>query len=439
MKLSEIKIENFRCFRDYNISFAPNCTVLFGKNGAGKSCLIQAIRNFCSFIFSNEPVFEGHYISSGVPELNIKNFLSSDFYFDDNTRRIADYASISGSASFCGKELEWELRRPSKSRGRLQYSLYKKAFFDFADCVENGAQYPLLIYFSDSFPHRKAKIDDKILPYTNAQTVPRSVGYYQWTYEASCTSFWEARLCNLLNLYIQLLHNENAADLESDPAYKEVKYVCDKLVDFSRKLPGDFAIRAISSALEANSWHLNFWFNKTRSQILQRLPAGYRRLFSIVLEIASRWYILNESESEPKGIVIIDEVDLHLHPELEQTVISALTTLFPEIQFIFSTHSPLVLTNLKRREGNNRIYKMVENSTEPCLMEDIYGMNYDSGVSEVMDVTPRTSEIESLVESYLILEEENEQELMKDTLKQLTQLTNDEEESYRLIKNAKQK
>jgi len=437
MKLNDIKIENFRCFKEYRISFAPDCTVLFGKNGAGKSCLIQAVRNLCSFIFSTEKVFEGHFIAAGIPDLKIQNFRSSDFYFDDNTRKIADYASLAGTATFEDKTLSWELRRPSKSSGQLQYSLYKKAFLDFAESVENGAKYPLLIYFSDSFPHRKAKIDDEVLPYTGAQPIPRGIGYYQLTFEASCTSFWEARMCNLINLTIQFIHSENNNTLKDNPAYKEMKYVSDKLISFSKRLPGDFIIKAVTSALESNSWHINFWYDKNRSQILQRLPAGYRRLFSIVLEIASRWYILNNSDSEPEGTVIIDEIDLHLHPELEQTVISALTSTFPNIQFIVSTHSPLVLTNIKRQEGDNRVYKMVENSSEPILMDDIYGLDYDSGVSEVMDVVPRTSEIESLIESYLILEQDNEPELMRDILHKLTKLTGDEKESERLIDKAK--
>lgn len=438
MKLNDIKIENFRCFKDYTVSFAPGCTVLFGKNGAGKSCLIQAIRNLCSFIFSSESTFEGHFIATGIPDLKIKNFISSDFHFDDYTRKIADYASLKGTATFHNHELSWELRRTSKDKGRLQYSLYKDAYLRFADCVENGADYPLLVYFSDSFPHRKSKIDDKILPYTGAPTIPRGVGYYQWTYEASCTSFWEARLCNMFNLTLGFINEPDGDNAITDPAYKELKYVSDTLIAFSKKLPGNFVIKTITSSLESNSWHLNFRFGNTRSQILQRLPAGYRRLFSIVLEIASRWYILNENTNQPHGIVIIDEIDLHLHPELEQTIIAALTSTFPDIQFIFSTHSPLVITNINSNDGQNVIYKMTDDTIGPIQLRDIYGLDYDSGVSEAMDVEPRTSDIANLIETYLLLEEENEQELMNEILRHLNTLTGNEKESLRLIHKAKE-
>lgn len=273
-------------------------------------------------------------------------------------------------------------------------------------------------------------------PYASGVAIPYGVGYYQWSLESACTSFWESRMCNLLNVIIPMLHSGDLNVVKNDPACREVKFVSDTLSNFSKKLPGDYIIRSISPMLESLSWHINFWFDKADSTILQRLPAGYRRLFSIVLEIASRWFILNGNDSTPEGIVIIDEIDLHLHPELEQTVISALTSTFPKIQFIFSTHSPLVISNIRRQDGNNRIYKMTGRSSEPILMENIYGLDYDSSVSEAMDVKSRTSDIENLIESYLILKEENEIELMNDIFEQLIKLTCDESEAKRLIDNA---
>ena len=136
--------------------------------------------------------------------------------------------------------------------------------------------------------------------------------------------------------------------------------------------------------------------------------------------------------------MIIDEIDLHLHPELEQTIIAALTSTFPDIQFIFSTHSPLVITNINSNDGQNVIYKMTDDTIGPIQLRDIYGLDYDSGVSEVMDVEPRTSDIANLIETYLLLEEENEQELMNEILRQLNTLTGNEKESLRLIHKAKE-
>lgn len=54
MQLNELHIQNFRCFSDYHITFAPGLTVLFGKNGTGKTTLIHAIHKALSFAFKRD-------------------------------------------------------------------------------------------------------------------------------------------------------------------------------------------------------------------------------------------------------------------------------------------------------------------------------------------------------------------------------------------------
>ena len=81
---------------------------------------------------------------------------------------------------------------------------------------------------------------------------------------------------------------------------------------------------------------------------------------------------------------------------------------------------------------------MTDDTNGPIQLRDIYGLDYDSGVSEAMDVEPRTSDIANLIETYLLLEEENEQELMNEILRHLNTLTGNEKESLRLIHKAKE-
>src|SRR5690606_27767427 len=70
------------------------------------------------------------------------------------------------------------------------------------------------------------------------------------------------------------------------------------------------------------------------------LPMGYQRLIHIVYDIAYRWYILNGKTDTFDGLVLIDELELHLHPSLQQTVVERLIKTFPGLQFIITTHSP---------------------------------------------------------------------------------------------------
>jgi AAA15 family ATPase/GTPase len=82
-----------------------------------------------------------------------------------------------------------------------------------------------------------------------------------------------------------------------------------------------------------------------------QLSSGEKMMLSLVVDIARRLAIANPSldnKLEGEGIVLIDEIDLHLHPQWQRKLLPALTHTFPNIQFIVTTHSPQVLSHLSR-------------------------------------------------------------------------------------------
>ena len=130
---------------------------------------------------------------------------------------------------------------------------------------------------------------------------------------------------------------------------------------------------------------------------IRELPAGYKRLVYIVLDIAYRAYLLSgRTSTDIPGIVIIDEIDLHLHPELEQVVLQRLTNTFPSVQFIVSTHSPLVLTGIETSNRSNVVLHLQPDSNGPKLLQNVYGIDCNQMLEENMDVAKRNSEIDEL-------------------------------------------
>lgn len=59
-----------------------------------------------------------------------------------------------------------------------------------------NSEWPILAYYSDSYPHVYSRINKSVLDVINQDIIPRNFGYYQWDDESACTSLWEARLCN---------------------------------------------------------------------------------------------------------------------------------------------------------------------------------------------------------------------------------------------------
>lgn len=133
-----------------------------------------------------------------------------------------------------------------------------------------------------------------------------------------------------------------------------------------------------------------------KDKLFRELPAGFHRLFSIVLDIAIRSYILNQSV-EARGIVIIDEIDLHLHPELERVVLSAFMKTFPNLQIVLSTHSYAVLAALKTEGKPNVILKMEAGQESPCVYHDIYGLDCNTVIEDVMGVESKNSDLDYMV------------------------------------------
>ena len=123
-------------------------------------------------------------------------------------------------------------------------------------------------------------------------------------------------------------------------------------------------------------------------------------MFYIALDIAYRCFFLtNGDRKDIGGIVIIDEIDLHLHPELEKIILRRFTETFPNLQFIISTHSPLVLTGLETEGKPNRILQMnaETNAPKPILCPDVYGLDYNTGLEDIMGVDSKDNELDYMV------------------------------------------
>ena len=216
-------------------------------------------------------------------------------------------------------------------------------------------------------------------------------------------SFSEEELKNNEDYKRLKAEEERIRKIVSEPL-AEMMFVERKLKEFAESLPGikeqNREIDVLSPVQTQEGFQLGLHFKDGSTSLLQDLPAGYRRLYSIVFDMAYRAYILN-GDTEPEGLAIIDEIDLHLHPELEKEVMNVFHKTFPGVQFIVSTHSPMVLTNLQ--PDDSKIMRMEIGREEPATVEDIYGLDYNTGVEDVMGVDAKNVEVDNLVSTLAFL------------------------------------
>lgn len=132
------------------------------------------------------------------------------------------------------------------------------------------------------------------------------------------------------------------------------------------------------------------------------LPDGFRSSIAWLGDICALWHEKARPEEigdgDPKhivGVVLVDEIDLHLHPSLQRVLVPRLREVMPRVQWIVTTHSPLVLASFDRRE-----IKMLD-STQPGgvreLDRDILGFTTDQIYDWLMGTKPRGVVLEEML------------------------------------------
>jgi len=418
MKLNKIILTHFRCFEHFEMDFAEKVTVLFGRNGVGKTSLIHALSKSLSFMFySDSKLKDIEPLNAGNPQIKVEGFdKDMDGMVNPETNNIFKDLLITAQGHCFGRSFEWS-HGVSSSSYRYLPSLFKDTYISFMQLVEETGMYPLLAYYSDGFPHLE---DDKKVSEKIASL--RNFGYHQWNEETACSKIWLERFeqtWKAMERSERTLKENKASNLEAvreryQTCRNEIESIQQCLIDFSANDP-DMAVERLS--LGTFDDKLAIITASGKKYPFRKLPAGYKRLFYLILDLAYRSYILNGS-TDARGVVIIDEIDLHLHPTLEQSVLLRLIRTFPNTQFIVSTHSPLVITNLSLEDGKNRIYRLNPIGTPPTVIHDVYGLDYNSGLEDVMGVDARNSDIDHMIEACAFMTQMDETEKV-DNLKAL--------------------
>jgi len=141
---------------------------------------------------------------------------------------------------------------------------------------------------------------------------------------------------------------------------------------------------------------------------LDQLSDGEKNMIAMIGDIARRLSMANPTMKDPlkgDGIVLIDEIDLHLHPLWQRVIVSRLTEVFPNCQFIISTHSPQILSHVKAehifilqpKKDNIFVSKPVES----------YGRNTDRQLEDILGVSSRPENIkEELHKLYMFIQKQ---------------------------------
>jgi recF/recN/SMC N-terminal domain protein len=148
--IKSVHLTNFRNYKNISLDLGRMTTIIIGRNGAGKTNMITAIKQSLSFIFSKKkdaPQFD--FVASS--DQKVKSFLSTDPRYEDGDYKYPIAVGADVQLYNDKKLLSWELRKPSADRGINES--YVTACVRFWTKVFNTNKIPVFTFFSDSYPH----------------------------------------------------------------------------------------------------------------------------------------------------------------------------------------------------------------------------------------------------------------------------------------------
>lgn len=328
MQLKTVKIKNFRGIEDWEIRLKPGFNLIKGENGKGKTSVLEAISvGLGAFTAGLDGVAARAFSKKDVRE--VYTLIGQGSY----NKTVMLPAEVSVTAKLDGEIYDWtrEKKSLSSSKGTIQpRDVCQKAEL----MAENDScDLPVLSYLGAGRIYiQKNEKTDQLL----RRQYFRINGY-------------EDALSETIN--IPLLQNW-CAKMEQIAWQKE------------RKIEEYEAVkRAAQNFMQymESGEKYRVFYDKQQEELMYQtgeailpikgLSAGYQSLIWMVLDIAYRMAVLNpykEKEiSETCGVVLIDEIDMHLHPRWQWNIVDALRMVFPNVQFIATTHSPILFASAR--------------------------------------------------------------------------------------------
>lgn len=393
MYLKKLKLHNFRCYEKLEIDFNRQLTVLVGKNASGKTTVLEAIAIALGTWFVGFNIVNAKGINKRTDPLRKAYQIgATDDVQTQFPVEIEAWGKIEESKD---QILHWkrELYTPTGTMTTKDAKEIVEYAAEYQKAISEGRTdiyLPMVAYYGTGrlWDYHRQKRNDvfKVSSRTNGY-----IDCLDGTANVKLMMDWFQIMT--INKYQRQEEN-----LESNPELDTVYLAMEKCLT---NLSGysDVKIRYNMGTQELDVYYSEQ--DKQRMRIpLNQLSDGYKGMISLVADIAYRMATLNpqlgtEVLSKGDGVVLIDEVDLHLHPAWQQKVIDNLMNIFPKVQFIVSTHAPAIIGSVKTDK-----LRILSNKEVCMTANQVYGKDVNSVMKEIMGVNDRPDQFVELFEKF---------------------------------------
>ena len=448
MQIQSFSLKNIGQFQDLSVSVAPtqdypsNITVFIGNNGSGKTSLLKSVATALTWFVARLK----HDKSNGtpIPEsviLNTANAAAVEIIVNDQNlqQQIQAYT--------------WRITKNRTAR-KAEFSTYLSELNQLTDYYkqwlgdDDQSSLPLIAFYPVErsvidIPlkirekHQFLQIDGYDNALNNAVDFRR---FFEWFRDREDV---ENELASQVNDYADILKeelelvaslknlNKNKTDYQD---FENLKNKLDKIInaleannrqDIATK---DLQLEAVRQAIytfipefsnlrvrRKPRLHMSVDKNDKTLNVSQ-LSQGEKSLMALVGDIARRLAMMNPKLDNPlhgKGIILIDEIDMHLHPQWQRSIIQRLQTTFPNCQFILTTHSPLVISDTQ----NILVYDL--DGQEVNALPSLYGQDANTVLLQYMDTSYRNPKVAEQISQAMDAIQNNDFELANQLIQTL--------------------
>ena len=399
MRIKNLHLENFRGFEKLDIEFPENSNVavLIGENGAGKSSILNAVSKFINAYFRQ--IFRD---TGADREEESAYFKITDYNNYNNLLPKINLQFIENS-----ENLDLSIYLEGQKGSFLKKDKGGKINFNFLASYNNSGE--KIEISPESFYIEQTNFYFNIGERNLFNSIYADCKSINLTDSNKTIKYFEEWFLSLENLELQTKvekENFNFRLTELEIFRHFIKTFYNNLNDIKfddlkgKREKGDNFFQSASNWIELKK--------ANKSLRLNQLSSGEINLLMLVSDIVRRQILLFdlnqmpvfETKEEPtieniqqsEGIVLIDEIELHLHPKWQRNILPALTKTFPNIQFIVTTHSPQVASSVP----NNSIF-VIEDFKLVEATQHTFGRDTNSLLWELFATTERPKETQELI------------------------------------------